>query len=126
MRNVVRVVTMALFALVVAGCTQAITITSEPPGARVWLNGVNIGVTPASTVVSYTAFSNFEVRLEKDGYMPIQTILANEVKVAPLVLGIILCLPLLIWVAGPMPDYHYVLTPQGPPPPPPPEGPPHF
>jgi len=46
-------------------------ITSEPPGARVWLNDVEIGRTPAEA--DFTYYGRYDVRLEKDGYEPLWT-----------------------------------------------------
>lgn len=45
------------------GCLQRrIRVTSEPPGARVWINDVEIGTTPAETGFLY--YGVYDVRLE--------------------------------------------------------------
>lgn len=54
------------------GCIERrIYITSEPPGATVWVNDVEAGRTPTS--VTFTYFGNYDVRLRKDGYEPLIT-----------------------------------------------------
>lgn len=60
----------ALLALV--GCVdRRLNITSEPPGARVWLNDTEVGVTPVE--VNFTYFGVYDVRVRKDGYEPLVT-----------------------------------------------------
>ena len=52
------------------GCTERrIRITSEPPGARVWLNDVEIGETPAEA--EFLFHGVYDVRLQLDGYEPV-------------------------------------------------------
>lgn len=57
--------------LSLAACTpqRRITITSDPPGARVWLNDTEIGVTPASAAFKF--YGAYDVRLELPGYEPL-------------------------------------------------------
>ncbi len=53
--------------LTAAGCVQRrMTIRSEPPGALVYVDNVEIGVTPISTNFLY--YGTREIRLVKDGY----------------------------------------------------------
>ena len=54
------------------GClSRHIAITSEPAGARVWLNDVEIGRTPVAA--EFTHFGDFDVRLEHEGYEALAT-----------------------------------------------------
>lgn len=54
------------------GCVdRKIRITSEPPGARVWLNDIEIGTTPAEA--DFRFYGRYDVRLEKPGYEPCST-----------------------------------------------------
>jgi len=54
------------------GCVQrTIEITSEPTGAQVYLNDVEVGRTPLE--VGFTYFGTYDVRLRKDGYEPLMT-----------------------------------------------------
>lgn len=61
---------VCLWAGLGAGCLKrTITITSEPAGALVWLNDVEVGRTP--TQVDFTYFGVYDVRLDLEGYEPI-------------------------------------------------------
>ncbi|USN99844.1 MAG: PEGA domain-containing protein [Phycisphaeraceae bacterium] len=58
--------------LVLPGCIdRKIRVTSDPPGATVWLNDVEIGQTPAEADFMY--YGTYDVRLELDGYEPLWT-----------------------------------------------------
>jgi hypothetical protein len=51
-----------------AGCStrRYVTVLSDPPGAHAYVNGIDMGPTPA--VVPFVHYGRFEVRLEKAGY----------------------------------------------------------
>lgn len=74
MRRPVRTL-LALFlsgAFALPGCVErTISITSEPPGAIVWLNDVEIGRTPVET--DFTFYGTYDVRLRLEGYEPLLT-----------------------------------------------------
>jgi hypothetical protein len=58
--------------LALGGCLErTIHVTSDPPGALVYLNDVEIGRTPVET--SFLYFGTYDVRLRLDGYEPIVT-----------------------------------------------------
>jgi len=58
--------------LLLGGCLQrTIHITSDPPGALVWLNDIEVGRTPLET--DFTYYGEFSVRLRREGYEPIIT-----------------------------------------------------
>jgi len=62
-----RVLVMALAVLACEGCVRRkLTITSRPPGARVFVNDRQIGVTPVE--MDFTYYAAQEIRLKKDGY----------------------------------------------------------
>jgi len=53
-----------------SGCLErTIRVTSEPPGALVWLNDVEIGRTPAEARFKF--YGIYDVRLELAGYEPV-------------------------------------------------------
>ncbi len=57
-----------------SGCgrqERVISITSEPPGAVVWLNDYEIGRTPVETEFAF--FGVYDIRLHKEGYEPLIT-----------------------------------------------------
>lgn len=62
----------ALLTATMTGCLhRRIHITSDPPGALVHLNDVQVGRTPVE--VDFTYFGVYDVRLTKPGYEPITT-----------------------------------------------------
>ena len=66
---IARAALIAALACACAGCLQRrIHITSEPPGATVWLNGVEIGRTPVEA--DFTFYGDYDVRLRHEGYEP--------------------------------------------------------
>lgn len=53
-----------------SGCIRRrLTIVSNPPGARVFIDRQEIGVTPVST--AYTYYATRTIELVKDGYEPL-------------------------------------------------------
>ena len=64
---------LAIAACVLAlltGCgTRTLLVTSEPPGALVTLNGVEVGATPLE--VGFRYYGQYDLRLRKDGYQPL-------------------------------------------------------
>jgi hypothetical protein len=63
---------ISLTALAAFGCVRrTITITSEPPGALLWLNGREIGRTPVE--VDFLYYGEYDVQLVADGCEPLLT-----------------------------------------------------
>jgi hypothetical protein len=61
--------------MLVAGSTgcvrRTLRITSEPPGALVWLNDREVGRTPVD--VEFVYYGTYDVRLVLEGYEPLLT-----------------------------------------------------
>lgn len=54
------------------GCLKrTIHVTTEPPGALVWLNDVEVGRTPLET--DFTYYGVYSVRIRKEGFEPVAT-----------------------------------------------------
>lgn len=63
------VVTVSAASLL-GGCVERrVKVTSEPSGARVWLNDEMIGTTPCQA--GFKFYGKYDVRLALDGYEPI-------------------------------------------------------
>jgi len=65
------VVVPFLAAVLLTGCSDGsvrkmVTITSDPPCAKVWMNGVYRGETPVEIPINWNWFYDF--KLEKEGY----------------------------------------------------------
>ncbi len=70
MRTCLHAVAGCLLAVSLAGCvTRTLSVTSEPSGALVWINDVQVGRTPVETDFVY--YGTYEVRVVKEGYEPI-------------------------------------------------------
>src|SRR5215831_15662157 len=112
---IVALVTLAA----VAGCASTTVIQSQPPGARVFLNGVPVGTTPFSMTDTNMSGSTTQVRLEYPGYEPFNTYISRSEELDPVALigGIFLLVPFL-WIMRYAPTHFYQLQPAGPPPPP--------
>lgn len=69
-----------VLALALAGCVRRqLVITSEPSGAVVHVNDVEVGTTPVS--VDFTYYGTYDVLLEKEGCEPLRT---RKAAVAPI------------------------------------------
>jgi hypothetical protein len=54
------------------GCLKrTISVTTEPPGALVWINDVEVGRTPLET--DFTFYGKYDVRIRREGYEPLIT-----------------------------------------------------
>ncbi len=54
------------------GCLKrTISVTTEPPGALVWINDVEVGRTPLET--DFTFYGTYDVRVRREGYEPLIT-----------------------------------------------------
>jgi hypothetical protein len=70
MRKLLLRLMLGSIALPLAGCLRRkIRVTSDPPGAVVYLNDRQIGVTPAEA--EFTFYGVYDVRLDRPGYEPI-------------------------------------------------------
>ncbi|MFO0833017.1 MAG: PEGA domain-containing protein [Phycisphaerales bacterium] len=62
-----------LSALLLNGCaTRTIEVTSDPPGATVVANDVELGRTPLSA--DFTYYGSYDVLVTKPGYEPLRTV----------------------------------------------------
>lgn len=110
-RAIAAVTAITLMGAGLGGCTRHVTINSNPQGARVWVNGQEIGVTPAHTQMDYTAFTTYEVVLQKEGYEVCRSGLQSEVILPNLLFGVVCCWPALLWMQGPVTNQTFLLTP---------------
>jgi hypothetical protein len=103
--------------LALGACSRQILIDSEPRGALVRLNGQVRGTTPFRTSVDYTAFSRYEIVLEREGYRTATAKLPMELDAGSLICGTV-CWPFLLVVQRPSHTV-FVLEPLRPDDPPP-------
>lgn len=54
------------------GCVRRVlAIDSHPPGARVTVNGHNVGTTPTGPI-PFQHYGRYEIIVERDGYLPLR------------------------------------------------------
>ncbi len=73
MRIAARFAVPGLAFLLLGGCLErTVKVTSEPPGAVVWVNNVEVGRTPVET--GFTFYGKYDVRLRREGYEPVAVV----------------------------------------------------
>jgi hypothetical protein len=87
---------MAFFLLF--GCASSTVIKSNPPGAKLYLEGRLLGETPYTYSDMAVSTTKREVTLKKEGYKDINSWIKREqLSLGVLIAGIFLMVPL-IWV----------------------------
>jgi len=90
--------------LVAAGCAHTVHLNSYPEGATVYVDGEEIGATPATYHETTGWGGSHLVRVEKDGYQPVSRVVDQSgwhsgLVVASVVGGLFLCWPALGGIA---------------------------
>src|SRR5262245_32795690 len=101
-------------AIAFTACTSTTTITSRPPGARLYLNGEPVGTTPYTMSDTRIVGSQTMVRLELPGYEPTNGVIVRneEFDVGACIGGVFLLFPFL-WIFGYRPVHAFELRPVG-------------
>jgi hypothetical protein len=114
MRSVASRTAAALCATALVACSSETVIRSNPPGAKVFIDGSYVGTTPYTMSDTKIINSTTSVRLEYPGYAPFQTsIQRNEEFDVVACIGGVFFLPIFLWVEGYKPDHTYELAPGG-------------
>ncbi len=72
MNTAPRAILLAGALALLPGCLERrVSITSDPPGALVWMNDQEVGRTPLQT--GFTFYGVYDVRVRKEGFEPIVT-----------------------------------------------------
>lgn len=97
-----------------ASCASTTMIQSQPPGAKLYLNGEPVGVTPYAMTDTKIIGSTTTVRLELPGYEPTTGVITRneEFNVGACIGGAFLLFPFL-WVMGYKPVHTFELRPPG-------------
>lgn len=104
---------VAAIAFLAASCASTTLISSEPAGAKVYLNGEFVGTTPYTYTDTKIVGSSTDVKIVKDGYAPYQTVLVrNEAADAGAIIGGCFTLVPFLWTMGYKPTHFYELTPE--------------
>lgn len=95
-----------------ASCASTTLIQSVPNGAKVYIDGQPVGTTPYSYSDTKIVGSSTTVRLEKDGYDPLNTVIVRNERadVGAIVGGLFFWVPFL-WTMEYNPTHTYELNP---------------
>ena len=96
----------------VAGCASSTVLQTQPPGARVSINGVPMGTTPYTMTDTNIVTTTTHLLFEYPGYQPLDTMISARRGGRPVlpVLGFFLFVPL-FWVMKYHPAHFFVLQP---------------
>jgi len=110
----VAMVILAATLLIFQGCASTTLIQSEPTGAKVYIGDEPLGFTPVAYSDTKIVGSTTYVRLEKEGYKPLITVLSRdeEVDIAPIIGGICGVWPLWLWFMKYKPIHFYEMVPE--------------
>jgi len=102
--------------LLLVSCSSQVLITSQPAGARVKLDGLEVGTTPYLHRDAKISGYSLGVELQHPDYRTYQGVIhkAKRVNIGPAIGGIVVW-PLWAWVLGYPPVWHAALSPVSPP-----------
>lgn len=101
-----------LISLLAQSCSTTVRIVSQPAGAKAYVNGRYLGETPVEVDRSDFVFEQHAITLRKKGYREVNSIADKEVKVGPVIGGLLVFIPFL-WCYGPEDEQKYLLEPEG-------------
>jgi hypothetical protein len=98
-------------AILFTSCASTTMIQSNPSGAKVYLNSEPVGTTPYSHTDTKIVGSTTTVKLEKEGYEPLNTYFSRneEVDAGAIIGGVFVWVPFL-WTMKYKPTHTYELT----------------
>lgn len=98
--------------VLLTSCASTTLITSTPPGAKVYIDGIGFGSTPFPYSDKKIVSSTTEVKLEFSGYENLtSTIVRDEEINVPALIGGFFCVLPWLWALGYKPRHHYDLIP---------------
>lgn len=102
------------FSILLSSCASSTMIISEPPGAKVYLNGQRVGTTPYRLTDTKIVGSCTSVELKKEGYEVFYTDICRDERadVGAIIGGVFFLVPFL-WTMKYNPEHVYELFPSG-------------
>lgn len=93
-------------------CASSTLITSEPPGAELFVNGRHVGKTPFTYTDTRILGNKVDITIEKEGYIPLRTFFTRteDVDVGAVVGGLFVW-PAFLWAMKYNPEHFYELAP---------------
>jgi hypothetical protein len=113
-----KTITLKTVSIILAGtillssCASTTMIQSTPSGAKLYLNGENVGKTPYSYTDTKVVGSTTTVKLKKEGYESLNTSFSRneQADVGAIIGGILILVPFL-WTMKYNPTHSYELSP---------------
>lgn len=103
---------MTILSVLVSGCASTTLLNTAPQGAKVYLDGRLLGVTPIRHTDTAVSGSTKTVRIKKEGFKDETAIIRKEeVKIGPIIGGIFFLFPF-IWTLGYPDSYTFELEPE--------------
>lgn len=104
-------IVLVVFAI---GCTSLTVINSSPEGAKVFVDEQAVGLTPFTYSDTKIIGSSTYIRLEKEGYKTLNTVMVrNEEVDAGAIIGGFFFWPAWLWFMKYKPVHFYELVPEG-------------
>lgn len=113
MKSITRALSLFLvLSILLASCSSTTLITSNPPKAKLYINGAYVGVTPYYHTDTKIMGSVLDLKIEKEGYNPLITSISKteEADIGAIVGGVFFLVPFL-WTMGYQPSHDYELQP---------------
>ena len=96
----IRIVAILSLLAILTGCASSTVIRSRPDGAKVYVDNVSMGTTPLQYSDTAIAGTVKPIRLKKDGYKPLDTVIRkDQFKVGPCIGGALVLFPF-VWILG--------------------------
>ena len=97
---------------ILSGCASTTLIHSKPEGAKVYIDNLSQGTTPLEYADTAIAGTEKPIRLEKDGYENLETVIRKDkFQVGPMIGGILILFPF-VWILGYPETYEFELEPE--------------
>ncbi len=107
-----RMLALIMIAVFVSACSSSTVIRSRPDGATVYMDNVQQGTTPLTYSDTAIAGTTKAIRLKKDGYKTLDTVIRKDkFEVGPCIGGVLIFFPF-IWVLGYQDVYEFGLEPE--------------
>jgi hypothetical protein len=107
-----RVAAFLALAGMLSACASSTVIRSRPEGAAVFIDNIEVGKTPANYSDTAIAGTVKSVRIKKEGYKPLDTVIRKDTfQVGPCIGGVLILFPF-IWILGYQDVYEFELEPE--------------
>lgn len=101
-----------VFIFLFQSCSSTTTITTEPTGAKVYVNNIYAGETPLDITDTKISTECTGIRIEKEGFKPLNTLICKDEQVnTGAAIGGFFIWPIWLWIFEYYPQHNYILEP---------------